>query len=110
MDASAHDWIPLGSACLFMLLCGALPAVADPRDDFKRGLEAADLGRFSEAVEHLRRAIDGDPKESSDQVFLSGVFSRPYLPHFYLGKSLAELGTAHCEDAVAAWEESLGQG
>ena len=87
------------------------PVVADPKDDFKAGIASADLGRWQDAVDHFRRAIDGDPTESADQVFLSGVFSRPYLPHFYLGDALANLGReAHCEQALLAWQESTRQG
>ena len=84
---------------------------ADPKGDFKAGVESADLGQWQDAVASFRRAIAGDPQESTDQVFLSGVFSRPYLPHFYLGNALIELGRdAHCEQALVAWQESERQG
>ncbi len=89
----------------------ARPAAADPKDDFKAGIASADLGQWRAAVAHFRRAIEGDPEESGDQVFLSGVFSRPYLPYFYLGDALVHLDRdTHCEEALVAWRESARQG
>lgn len=106
--ASGLPWL---WAAVMLATFAARPVVADPKDDFKAGIASADLGRWQEAVAHFRRAIEGDPRESADQVFLSGVFSRPYLPYFYLGDALVRLGRdSHCEEALVAWRESVSQG
>ncbi len=99
----------VGLAFVGLALVGRLPAAANPEDSFKQGIEAADLKRWEEAARHLREAIAEDPQESEKRVLLSGVFTRPYLPHFYLGVALYNAGHNHCEEALRAWEISLAQ-
>ena len=99
----------LGSIALQAL--GAVPeARAQNRDAFKQGIEAIDLEHFAQAVEPLRQAVSEDGRESDARVFLSGVFSRPYLPHFFLGWALYRSGTDNCEEALVALAESSRQG
>ncbi|MCG8457397.1 MAG: hypothetical protein MI919_14060 [Holophagales bacterium] len=88
----------------------------EARRAFADALEAIDLGRHAQAVPLLRRAVELEPRESEERVFLSGVFSRPYLPHFYLGSALASVAfgesMAHdpCVDAVKHLRSSRRQG
>lgn len=94
-----------------MLLAGPSWATASAgREAFKKGVEAIDLGHLDDAVEHLRRAVREDGRETDERIFLSGVFSRPYLPHFFLGWALYKAGNDHCEEALLAFQESLRQG
>ena len=87
------------------------PTHADAPEDFKKGMEAANFNRWDESVRHLRQALAADSQESTQQIFLSGVFSVPYLPHFYLGDALLKQNPdVHCEEAIRAWDESLRQG
>ncbi|MEM8932995.1 MAG: hypothetical protein AAGE94_17550 [Acidobacteriota bacterium] len=105
-------WCLLFSALTISLL--VVDAVADATDDahdaFARGVEAIDLGRFDAAIEPLRQAVALDPTESEERVFLSGVFSRPYLPHFYLGWALSQASSENCGEAVEHLDRSDAQG
>lgn len=83
---------------------------ADVEQSFKKGVEASDLEEWKDAADHFREAIAQDPQESEKRVFISGVFSRPYVPHFYLGWSLYQLGSEHCEAALESWKISQSQG
>lgn len=85
------------------------PVRADATSSFKSGIEASDLGQWQEAEEHFRQAIAEDPRESDQRIFISGVFTRPYLPHFYLGWALFQQGTEHCVESLASWQESKAQ-
>ena len=85
-------------------------ADAAAEDAFKRGIAAADLGRFDEAAVRLREAIAADPRESDRRVLITGLFSRPYLPHYYLGDVLIQSGLEHCTEALDAWKTSERQG
>ena len=85
------------------VLCALLTplAWADARDSYRRGLEAIERGDWTQAAEQMRGAIAEKAQESS------GTFRR-YLPHYYLGLALFELGD--CAAAADAWEESVRQG
>ncbi|MEM9407159.1 MAG: hypothetical protein AAGA81_14065, partial [Acidobacteriota bacterium] len=85
----------LGVALAALLLAGRL-AANDFKEDFKKGMEAADRKRWDEAASHFRAAIAKNATESEERVFLSGVFSAPYLPHFQLGRSLYEASRDNC--------------
>ncbi|MEM7585980.1 MAG: hypothetical protein AAF560_21500 [Acidobacteriota bacterium] len=95
-------------AAMLASFAGALGA--DPQESFKKGVAALDLEKWGEASEHLRAAVRENPRESADRVFLSGVFSRPYLPHFYLGWALYQGGLENCRDVLLALETSENQG
>lgn len=95
---------------LAALLASGGAALGDPDESFKKGIEATDRSRWSEAAEWFRQAIAEDSQESERRVFLSGVFSRPYLPHLYLGWSLSKAGPEHCEAALEELEISEAQG
>jgi hypothetical protein len=91
----------------------APPAHAQEDRDaaFKAGLDARDNKKWPEAVEHMRRAIQSNPREDTRKVArgLLGVRGRnEYLPHYFLGEALFHLGD--CQGAVDAWSTSQQQG
>ncbi len=91
----------------------AVPSASAQRDDddeaFKAGLEARKRGRWSEAVSHMRRAIQSDDKESTRKVGRTlGFGGTEYLPYFFLGEAYYKQGD--CANAVVAWTASERQG
>ncbi len=98
----------LGIGLLWLGL--AVPTVwADAEESFKEGIEAVDLERWREAEGHFRQAVAANGQESDRRIFISGAFSRPYLPHFYLGWALFQQGPDACEAALEAWDVSESQ-
>jgi len=73
----------------------------DARDLYKNAMRAVDAQQWETAIQLLRQAIAIDPEAKS------GTF-RKYIPHFYLGYSLYQLG--NCKSALIVWEESYKQG
>lgn len=98
-------------SCLALLLV-SLPVWVhgDAEDAFRKGIQAADRGQWQEAASHFREAAAQEPQESDRRILISGVFSRPYLPHFYLGQALWKLGPENCEEVLQAWNTSTSQG
>lgn len=94
-------WLGLG--------LGTATARAGAEESFKEGIAAVDLERWREAAAHFRQAVAAEPQESERRIFISGAFSRPYLPHFYLGWALYQQGTEACEAALEAWQVSESQ-
>jgi DNA repair exonuclease SbcCD ATPase subunit len=97
---------PLASWMVLGLVLGSLPAVAEYRDDYKRGLEALANGEWMQAAALLRQVVAEQPEERAR--LARSPFSRRYLPHFYLGQAL--LGMGDCDGALVAWAESERQG
>lgn len=95
------------AALALALALAASPAAADYRDSYRRGIEAAEKGRWAEAATHLRAAAAEQPKEG-ERVKLYGMRFEEYLPHFHLGQALFQSGD--CEGALAAFGVSQGQG
>ena len=88
-------------------------AYAQQQDDaFKEGLEARDDRKWQEAAAAMRRAIQIDPKETGRKIRrgLGGMLGggTEYLPHYFLGEALYNLGD--CVGAVEAWDVSEQQG
>ncbi len=69
-----------------------------------------DRGQWAVAAQRFREALAEESQESEKRVFVSGVFSYPYLPHFYLGWALYKADLAHCEEALRELEISQQQG
>ncbi|MEM1183069.1 MAG: hypothetical protein AAGM22_32300, partial [Acidobacteriota bacterium] len=86
------------------------PAWGDSDDSFRKGMVAADLGRYAEAVGRFREAISEDSRESTRQILISGVFYTAYLPHYQLGRALLLIGESECAAALEAWSISERQG
>jgi len=105
-----RTWIP---PLLLVSLLVALPTVPVPAwaDEgflaaYKDGKDAIDRGDWTAAAISMRQAIEGRSEEAKRLPF-KGYF-HDYVPHFYLGKALFELG--NCDGALAAWAESERQG
>ncbi len=82
-------------------------AQADFKRDYQEAVDAIDDGDFAKAREKLEEAIAEEPT-SQARVRTYGMRFVPYLPHYYLGEALYQLGD--CEAALAAWDEALAQG
>jgi tetratricopeptide (TPR) repeat protein len=88
---------------LLLSLLAAGTAVATPKETHKLGVEAIEAGRWEDAERFFREAIAEKPEEK-----VSKFFDTAYLPHFYLGVALSELG--RCQEALDALTESDRQG
>jgi hypothetical protein len=95
------------AGALLLALAAGSSARADYRDSYRRGIEAAEKGRWTEAATHLRAAAAEQPKEG-ERVKLYGMRFEEYLPHFQLGQALFQSGD--CEGALRAFGVSQGQG
>ncbi len=100
-----------------ILLCvaiGVLPLdgawAAGHEESFRQGVSAGDRKRWQEAAERMAEAIAENPTESKQRIALSGVFSAPYIPHFYRGWFLYQQGAEHCEEVLEELGISLDQG
>lgn len=74
---------------------------------FRRGWEAFDFGRWGKAALYFSAALDANPREGSVRPFDSGHSPHiqvPYLPHFFFGATLFELG--RYEEALEEWQLS----
>jgi hypothetical protein len=87
---------------------GAVPAAADYRDSYARGVQAIERSRWSEAERWMRQAIAERPQAGGDLVQIYGKRYEDYLPYYYLGLALYRGGDF--EGAAEAWDESERQG
>ena len=90
----------------------AAPSVRAQEQDeaFKDGLDARGSKKWRQAADHMREAIKADPTESARKVG-KNVFGRggmEYLPYYFLGEALFNLGD--CAGAIEAWGSSEQQG
>ena len=92
--------LALGLAALALL---AVPARADYKDSYRKGMELAEKGNWPEVARHMRAALEEQPREG-EQVKLYGMRFELYLPHYYLGLALFNGGD--CEGALRAWDSS----
>lgn len=83
-------------------------SAADYLDSYRRGFHAFNLFRWESSATEMRKAIAENPRETAEKVHIGLLAWKPYVPHFYLGISLAKLG--RCGEAVPALRESLRQG
>jgi hypothetical protein len=91
-------------AVLALVALAAAPLLADARDSYKRGLDAIEQKRWSEAAKEMRQAIAEKPEAAGG---IGNLFRR-YTPHYWLGIALAEQGD--CRGAIAAFDTAEGQG
>lgn len=75
-------------------------------DSYKAGVAAAETGEWEEVESAMRTAVAGRPEEAN-RLPLQLHF-KPYLPHFFLGRALAERGA--CREALESFAESERQG
>jgi hypothetical protein len=101
-------------SCSLVIVCVlAWPAIAAAQDDaFRRGLNARGDRNWTVAANQMRAAIANDPTESSQRKvgggFLGLGSGTEYLPYYFLGEALLNLGD--CVGAVEAWANSEQQG
>ncbi|MBL0162823.1 MAG: hypothetical protein IPP82_03970 [Xanthomonadales bacterium] len=89
--------------CLLALLAlGATPALADWKQDYARGLEAAKDGHWDEVDRYMHSAIAGNPKPA-ERVRLYGQRYEAYAPQHYAG--LAALRLGDCSKALVLWSQ-----
>jgi hypothetical protein len=96
---------PRAILCSLLLAATFTPALADYKDQYKDGVEAAKRGDWVAVERHMRSAIGERPQEG---VRLAALFFRNYLPHYYLG--LARFEQGDCRSALESWETSANQG
>lgn len=97
-----------GLALVLGMLLPTGVAFADYKDHFKDGFNAVERKKWSEAAESLRRAIAERPESGGRPVLIYGRRFEPYLPHYYLGVALYNLGDL--DGAARAWREAERQG
>ena len=101
------SWIRLLTLVTVALVLAAAPAFAQD-DAFKAAMQARERKppdwRQVEAL--MRKAIAADPNDSGRIVGRNvfGMGGDPYLPNFFLGEALFQLG--QCAEALGAWETS----
>jgi hypothetical protein len=96
---------PTAVAALILLLAAATVS-ADYRSDYTAGLEAVTSQNWPEVERLMRSAAAG--KSSEGRVRLYGMRFDPYVPYYYLGVALFEMGD--CAGALEAWKISEDQG
>jgi hypothetical protein len=89
------------------LVAAAAAAHADYKDDYKKGVEAIEKGKWDEGARLMRAAL-GSQAAEGESIKLYGMRFVPYLPQYYLGLALYKSGD--CQGAVQAWKNSEGQG
>ncbi len=99
----------LAVVCLLALV--ALPcalSAAGYEEAFRDGMSALDQKKWAVADASFRAAIAANPKEGGKQIRVYGTWLLDYLPHYYLGVALYQLGDV--EGAAQEWRESRRQG
>lgn len=92
---------------LALLALLATPALADWKQDYARGLEAAKDGRWADVDRHMQAALADNPKPA-ERVRLYGQRYEPYVPQHYAG--LAALRLGDCNKALGLWSQSANAG
>lgn len=103
MRARRHAFLTAASA----LAAFAMPALADWKDDYSRGLVAASEGRWAEVSRLMDSAIAGNPQPAA-RVRLYGQRYEVYAPQHYAG--LAALRREDCAGALRYWEQAANTG
>lgn len=95
------------------LVAGALElvspaqALADYKESYKKGLEAAGKKNWAEVARLMQQAA-AEQSNEGEPIKLYGMRFETYLPHYYLG--LARFNTGDCAGALREWETSQKQG
>jgi hypothetical protein len=81
----------------------------DFRETYRQAMAAVDDKRWQQAATLLRTAIAQHGSDTGERINLSGFGNvAPYLPHYYLGLALKNLG--NCPDAVEEFNRSEKDG
>lgn len=94
-------------ACAAIAVGGSTPAGSNHKLTYLEGLRAVDAKRWRDAVVLFAQAIEDEPT-SGGLVRPYGTWFEPYVPYFYLGLALFEVG--RYGRALEAWSDSEAQG
>ncbi len=87
---------------LALLVFTATPALADWKQDYARGLEAAKDGRWEDVDRYMNSALAGNA-EPAKRVRLYGQRFETYAPQHFAG--LAALRLGNCGKALSLWSQ-----
>jgi tetratricopeptide (TPR) repeat protein len=98
------------AACVLAAVWSSPQLLGDPRQKLKQGIQAHERRQYEAAVRAFREAIAESSREYAQprDVLISGDRYEPYLPHYWLALSLAQLG--RCNEALQALSVSESQG
>lgn len=82
------------------LALAAAPVAADWKNDYDRGLKAAEAGQWAEAQRLFASAAREEPEPAERKLF-QGVVRKFYAPHYYAG--LAAYRQNDCKAALEYW-------
>lgn len=85
-----------------LLVLATTPALADWKQDYARGLEAAKDGRWNDVDRYMTSALAGNA-EPAARVRLYGQRYETYAPQHYAG--LAALRLGNCAKALSFWSQ-----
>lgn len=93
---------PTTGIALVAALLFAVPAAADYKEQYRKGLLALDAKNYAEAIRALRQATDENPLEGGDTIAISGSRNEPYVPLYYIGLAYYRMGD--CGKAGVTWQ------
>jgi hypothetical protein len=88
------------------VLLVSMPVRADYKSEYKDGVKAFEKKNYALAESKLRAAIETSPV-SEEKVRIYGMRFEPYLPHHYLGLTLAARG--QCQQALNSFANASNQ-
>lgn len=103
--AMRRGWCRILWAMILVTGVPALGSAAEFVEFYKNGIAAVESNNWTLAAEMMRKAIAEQP-EAKTRV-KRALYFRRYLPHFYLGQALYEMGD--CAGSLSAWQESESQ-
>ena len=79
------------------------------RDTYKRAIDAKNRRRWPEARKLFEETLSQNSVESTERILISGFGNyEPYVPRYYLGVALSNLGD--CQGALENWQQSETDG
>ena len=79
------------------------------RDTYKRAIDAKNRRRWTDARKLFEEALAQNSVESTERISISGFGNyEPYVPRYYLGLALSNLGD--CPGALENWQKSEADG
>ncbi len=87
------------------------PATPDSRyrDTYKRAIDAKNRRRWTDARKLFEETLAQNSVESTERISISGFGNyEPYVPRYYLGLALSNLGD--CPGALENWQKSEADG
>jgi hypothetical protein len=97
-----------GAAAVALVAAALAPPLAAQSflDAYKAGVEAAEAGDWERVEGSMRTAIEG--RATEERRLPLQLHFKPYVPHYWLGRALAEQG--ECPAALESFAESESQG